>query len=120
MSCCQQGLTSLLYLVSTDMYMLINYVSFVNWLAIGLSVVALLYFRYTRPNMARPIKVVLILMYCSIWLLCLVAFVCIYENWLTVETVEKTYLRNRGCVYVLKMFFFCSPQKYQTTVLGNG
>jgi len=54
---CYQGLTSLLYLVSTDMYMLINYVSFVNWLAIGLSVVALLYFRYTRPNMNRPIKV---------------------------------------------------------------
>ena len=47
----------MLYLVSTDMYMLINYVSFVNWLAIGLSVVALLYFRYTRPNMNRPIKV---------------------------------------------------------------
>jgi len=38
------------------------------------------------------------------------------------------YLRNRrwrGCVYVLQMFFFVfclfrSPQKYQTTVLGNG
>ena len=36
-------------------------------------------------------------------------------------------LRNRrwgGCVYVLQMFFFCfffrSPQKYQTTDLGNG
>ena len=52
-----QGVTSLLYLVSTDMYMLINYVSFVNWLAIGLSVVALLYFRYARPQMNRPIKV---------------------------------------------------------------
>jgi len=47
----------MLYLISTDMYMLINYVSFVNWLAIGLSVVALLYFRYSRPNMNRPIKV---------------------------------------------------------------
>jgi len=39
------------------MYLLITYVSFVNWLAIGLSVFALLYFRYTRPNMHRPIKV---------------------------------------------------------------
>jgi len=47
----------MLYLISTDMYLLINYVSFVNWLAIGLSVVALLYFRYSRPNMNRPIKV---------------------------------------------------------------
>ena len=52
-----QGLTSLIYLTSTNMYRLINYVAFVNWLAIGLSVVALLYFRYTRPNMDRPIKV---------------------------------------------------------------
>jgi len=43
------------------MYMLINYVSFVNWLAIGLSVVALLYFRYTRPDMNRPIKVSFVL-----------------------------------------------------------
>jgi len=43
------------------MYMLINYVSFVNWLAIGLSIVALLYFRYSRPNMHRPIKVSLLL-----------------------------------------------------------
>ena len=39
------------------MYMLINYVSFVNWLAIGLSVVALLYFRYSKANAERPIKV---------------------------------------------------------------
>ena len=39
------------------MYALINYVSFVNWLAIGLSIVVLVYFRYTRPKMTRPIKV---------------------------------------------------------------
>ena len=42
--------------MSTDMYSLINYVAFVNWLAIGLSVLALLYFRKTRPDMPRPIK----------------------------------------------------------------
>jgi amino acid transporter len=51
------GAVSLLYLVSTDMYKLINYLSFLFWLAIGLSVVALLYFRYARPTMKRPIKV---------------------------------------------------------------
>lgn len=54
------GLTSLIYLSSTDMYKLINYVSFVNWLAIGLSIVALLYFRWKRPDMKRPIKVNLV------------------------------------------------------------
>jgi len=51
------GLTSLIYLASTDMYKLITYVSFVNWLAIGLSVFALIVFRYQRPNAHRPIKV---------------------------------------------------------------
>lgn len=51
------GLTSLVYLASSDMYMLINYVSFVNWMAIGLSVLSLLYFRWKRPDMNRPIKV---------------------------------------------------------------
>ena len=52
-----QGFASLIYLASTDMYRLINYVAFVNWLAIGMSVVALLYFRWKRPLMDRPIKV---------------------------------------------------------------
>ena len=55
-----QGLLSLVYLTSSNMYALINYVSFVNWLAIGLSVTVLLYFRWKRPNMERPIKVSLI------------------------------------------------------------
>ncbi|XP_064616157.1 large neutral amino acids transporter small subunit 1-like [Liolophura sinensis] len=54
------GFLSLLYLASSDIYLLINYVSFVNWLAIGLSVVSLLYFRYTRPHMDRPIRVALV------------------------------------------------------------
>ncbi|XP_013397176.1 large neutral amino acids transporter small subunit 2 [Lingula anatina] len=54
------ALTTLCYLVSTDMYALINYVGFVTWLAIGLSVVALLYFRYSWPDANRPIKVSLV------------------------------------------------------------
>lgn len=50
----------MVYLVSSDMEALINYVSFVNWLAIGLSVATLLYFRKTRPDAHRPIKVLYI------------------------------------------------------------
>jgi len=55
-----QGVVSLVYLSSSDMYKLINYSSFVNWLAVGLSVVALLYFRWKRPDAPRPIKVFLL------------------------------------------------------------
>lgn len=60
------GFFSLIYLCSTDMYALINYVGFVTWLSIGLSVFSLLVFRWTRPNMERPVKVSLIwpILYC--------------------------------------------------------
>lgn len=48
---------AMLYLVSTDIFQLINYLSFAGWLAIGVSAVALLYFRKKHPEWARPIKV---------------------------------------------------------------
>lgn len=54
------GLTSLLYLVSTDMYALIDYVTFSNWLAITMSVVALLWLRKKRPELHRPLNIPLI------------------------------------------------------------
>ena len=39
------------------MYALINYVGFATWLSIGMAIVSLLYLRYSRPEMPRPIKV---------------------------------------------------------------
>jgi L-type amino acid transporter 5 len=44
-------------LVSKDVYVLINYTSFVESIFMGMSVVGLLYLRWKRPNMQRPIKV---------------------------------------------------------------
>lgn len=55
-----QGILSLLYLASSDMYALINYVGFATWLSIGMAIVSLLYLRYSRPEMPRPIKVHLV------------------------------------------------------------
>lgn len=54
------ALLSLLYLCSSDIYALINYVGFATWLAIGLAVVCLPYLRWKRPDLPRPIKVPLI------------------------------------------------------------
>ncbi|XP_046552606.1 Y+L amino acid transporter 2-like isoform X2 [Haliotis rubra] len=69
------GLLSLVYLASSDIYALINYVGFATWLSIGLSVVVLLYLRWKRPDMPRPIKVHLFwpILYtlCSIYLVVL-------------------------------------------------
>jgi len=73
------------------MYMLINYVSFVNWLAIGLSVVALLYFRYSRPNASRPIKVGVLLCNFFIILLVVVEYVGLWVHQNDVVAVQSAY-----------------------------
>ena len=44
-------------LISKDIYVLINYTSFVESIFMALSVVGLFVLRYTRPTMHRPIKV---------------------------------------------------------------
>ncbi|OWA55203.1 putative Large neutral amino acids transporter small subunit 2 [Hypsibius exemplaris] len=59
---------SLLFLAASNIYALISYVSIVNWLAIGLAVFVLVYLRWKRPGMPRPIKVSLI--WPIIYLLC--------------------------------------------------
>jgi amino acid transporter len=48
---------TLLMLVSGDVYVLINYAAFVESLFIGISILGLLWLRYKRPTMERPIKV---------------------------------------------------------------
>uniref|UniRef100_UPI0037E8B16B cystine/glutamate transporter n=1 Tax=Semicossyphus pulcher TaxID=241346 RepID=UPI0037E8B16B len=40
-----------------DMYSLLNFMSFLRWLFIGVVVLGLLYLRYTKPDLPRPFKV---------------------------------------------------------------
>ncbi|XP_051884065.1 solute carrier family 7 member 10a isoform X2 [Pristis pectinata] len=49
--------TSLLMLIIADIYTLINYVVFINYLCYGVTVTALLALRWKKPNICRPIKV---------------------------------------------------------------
>jgi len=72
------GMLSLAYLTTTDIYSLIEYSSFVETLFILLSIASLLYMRWKRPDMERPIKVniiipIMFLMICG-FLLVLPAF----------------------------------------------
>ncbi|CAL8098783.1 unnamed protein product [Calicophoron daubneyi] len=46
----------LLYLLVTDIYALITYLGFVQWLEIGLTVFIVILFRCTRRNVPRPVK----------------------------------------------------------------
>ncbi|RWS29012.1 Y+L amino acid transporter 2-like protein [Leptotrombidium deliense] len=53
-------LLSMLYLLFEDVSLLINYVGFATWLAIGLAVCCIPYLRWKAPDLPRPIKVNLI------------------------------------------------------------
>ncbi|KAL3104241.1 hypothetical protein niasHS_002268 [Heterodera schachtii] len=70
------GLLSLVYLAFGDNALtLINYIAISYWLAIGLAIASLFYFRMKMPNAPRPIKVNLI--FPAIFLLGCVALVVI-------------------------------------------
>lgn len=51
-----------MYLISDDIFILINYMSFVQWWSVGMSILALIYLRITRPEMLRPITVSLLIL----------------------------------------------------------
>ena len=57
MSVARQSLLSLLYLTSSDVIALINYVGFATWLTIGAGVSTIPWLRWKQPDRPRPIKV---------------------------------------------------------------
>ncbi|XP_014278947.1 Y+L amino acid transporter 2 [Halyomorpha halys] len=51
------GATSVVMVCWSDVYILINYFSQVLWFSVGACIAALLYLRWVRPELPRPIKV---------------------------------------------------------------
>jgi L-type amino acid transporter 5 len=50
-------LMSLVMLCSCDVFQLIDYFSLILWLSVAACILGLLYLRYSKPNMPRPIRV---------------------------------------------------------------
>lgn len=48
---------TMLQLFVGDLYSLLNFMSFLRWLFIGVVVLGLIYLRYTKPDLPRPFKV---------------------------------------------------------------
>lgn len=55
------GTLSIIMLISDNIYSLINYLSFTQWLSVGGSIAGMVYLRFKRPDMPRPIKLPLII-----------------------------------------------------------
>jgi len=70
--------STLLMLCTSDMYTLINYVGFINYLFYGVTVAGQIVLRIKEPNMHRPIKISLVwpVIYLLFW-----AFLLIFSLW---------------------------------------
>lgn len=64
---------------------LINYVSFINYLSYGVTIAGLLYHRWKKPNLYRPIKVPTLLCN-SAHLLTLLKYKCVLLLYLSLFT----------------------------------
>ncbi|KAE8574048.1 Y+L amino acid transporter 2 [Halyomorpha halys] len=86
------GILSLIMLCTSDVYLLITYSSFVESFFIMLSVLGLIWLRYTKPDMPRPIKVSLAVP---------ISFVIICIFLVTVPIFEKPFEVGVGILITL-------------------
>ncbi|XP_066510753.1 b(0,+)-type amino acid transporter 1-like [Hoplias malabaricus] len=54
------GILSIFYIIPAEISSLINYFSFAQWVFYGLTALALIVMRFTRPELERPVKVPII------------------------------------------------------------
>lgn len=106
---------SLIYLFIGDVYVLITYSSVVETFFIMLSVSGVLYFRYTHPNMHRPIKVNILVP---------ITFVIICIFLIIVPSYQVPYEVGMGClltvlgipVYLIGVAWKHKPEWFQTRI----
>ncbi|XP_048826994.1 large neutral amino acids transporter small subunit 2-like isoform X2 [Brienomyrus brachyistius] len=107
--------STLLMLCTSDMYTLINYVGFINYLFYGVTVAGQIVLRIKEPNMHRPIKISLIwpVIYLLFW-----AFLLIFSLYSepVVCGIGLAIMLTGVPVYFLGVYWDKKPQCFNTFV----
>ncbi|KAF7491876.1 Large neutral amino acids transporter small subunit 2 [Sarcoptes scabiei] len=105
------GLLSLLYLTTTQLYVLINYSTFIESSSVLISIGSLLWLRYTKPNHPRPIKVNIVFPI-IFFLICLFLVILpFYVN--PIETIIGITITLSGIpIYFLTVNWHSKPDLY--------
>ncbi|XP_055012364.1 solute carrier family 7 member 8a isoform X2 [Boleophthalmus pectinirostris] len=108
-------LSTLLMLCTSDMYTLINYVGFINYLFYGVTVAGQIVLRFKQPDMHRPIKISLIwpVIYLIFW-----AFLLIFSLYSepVVCGIGLAIMLTGVPVYFLGVYWKNKPQCFDTLV----
>ncbi|KAG9327872.1 hypothetical protein JZ751_018445, partial [Albula glossodonta] len=108
-------LSTLLMLCTSDMYTLINYVGFINYLFYGVTVAGQIVLRFKRPDMYRPIKISLVwpVIYLLFW-----AFLLIFSLYSepVVCGIGLAIMLTGVPVYFLGVYWDNKPQCFNTFV----
>uniref|UniRef100_UPI00398EE7A8 large neutral amino acids transporter small subunit 2-like n=1 Tax=Pristiophorus japonicus TaxID=55135 RepID=UPI00398EE7A8 len=107
--------STLLMLVTSDIYTLINYVGFINYLFYGVTIAGQIVLRWQKPDMPRPIKVNLIfpVVYLLFW-----AFLLIFSLWSepVVCGIGLAIMLTGVPVYFLGVYWSNKPQCFDNFV----
>ncbi|XP_074503918.1 cystine/glutamate transporter [Sebastes fasciatus] len=71
---------TMLQLFVGDIYSLLNFMSFLRWLFIGVVVLGLIYLRYTKPDLPRPFKVPLFIPIVFCFVCFFMVFLSLYSD----------------------------------------
>lgn len=103
------GILSCAMLCTTDVFVLINYTSFAEAAVVGLAVAGLLYMRYTKPDLPRPIKLNLIIPI-SFFLMCVFLVVMPFFNDAYEVMICLAMLLSGVPVYFVGVYWKNKPQ----------
>lgn len=105
-----QCFISLLMVTNSNVFQLINYFSIILWFSMAVCIAGLLYLRYSKPKLHRPIRVNLILpivfLLCCLFLISVSIFTEPLNAGMYLQMIINNFLKMKLAYFLLNFFYF--------------